>query len=159
MLHALNDFPSSTTVVKAPRFHLFIRDANIQVLEDFPAAVDLKNLFVSPTANSVLTAPVGESIGRDVGTWLRSFHDWSFSPKSGLKAVGDNEPMRKLKFAITYDSFLKVLENNFPDLLEGHRPTLEQVKDAATKEFERISGDENGSEDWGLIHGDFWTGK
>lgn len=104
---------------------------------------------------------MGEAIGRDVGSWLRSFHEWSFSSSSSadLKDVGDNEPMRKLKYAITYDSFLKVLENSFPDLLEGHKPTLEQVKEVATKEFEKTSANGDASADWGLIHGDFWTGK
>ncbi|KAI1644676.1 kinase-like domain-containing protein [Daldinia loculata] len=161
MLHALSNFPSSTTVVKAPRLHLFIRDANVQVLEDFPAAVDLKNILVSPTANSILTAPVAMSIGYDVGSWLRLFHTWTSSSNAELKAIGDNEPMRKLKYAITYDSFLKVLENNFPDLLEGHRSTLEQVKDTATNEFQKTSRDGDGGEGehWGLIHGDFWTGN
>lgn len=160
MLYALNDFRSSTTAaVKSPKLHLFIRDANIQVLEDSPSAVDLKTYFVSPTANDVLPAPVAASIGRDVGAWLRSFHEWSFSPKSGLRDLGDNEPMRKLKYAITYDSFLKVLGNSFPELLEGHRETLEQVKAAATKEFEKTSKEESWGKDWGFIHGDFWTGK
>ncbi|KAI1159877.1 kinase-like domain-containing protein [Nemania serpens] len=160
MLYALNDFHSGTTAaVKSPQLHLFIRDANIQVLEDSPGAVDLKTYFVSPTANDVLPAPVAASIGRDVGAWLRAFHDWSFSPKSGLKDLGDNEPMRKLKYAITYDSYLKVLGNSFPDLLEGHRETLEQVKAAATEEFEKTSKEESWGKDWGFIHGDFWTGN
>ncbi|KAI0853629.1 kinase-like domain-containing protein [Daldinia vernicosa] len=159
MLHALNNFPSSTTAVKAPRLYLFVRSVNIQVLEDFPAAVDLKNILVSPTANSIFTTPVAASIGYDVGSWLRSFHIWTSSPNTELKAIGDNEPMRKLKYAITYDSFLNVLENNFPGLLEGHRSTLEQVKDSATNEFQKTSGDGYGGEHWGLIHGDFWTGN
>ncbi|KAI3320121.1 kinase-like domain-containing protein [Xylariaceae sp. AK1471] len=161
MLHALNNFLPSATAAKAPRLHLFIRHARIQILEDFPAAVDLKSLFVWPSANSILEPSVAASIGRHVGSWLRSFHDWALSPNAaaGLKAVGDNEPMRMLKYAITYGSFLKVLEDNFPDLLEGHRPILEQVKDAATREFEKTSKDEGVGKNWGLIHGDFWTGN
>ncbi|TGJ78533.1 hypothetical protein E0Z10_g10233 [Xylaria hypoxylon] len=150
---------SGVAGVKAPRLHLFIRDINIQVLEDFPAAVDLKSLFVSPTGNSILTASVATSVGHGIGSWLRSFHDWSMSSNAKLGYVGNNEPMRKLKYTITYDSHLKVLENNFPDLLEGHRAALEQVKDAATKEFEKASKDGDEDKNWGLIHGDFWTGN
>ncbi|KAI0540368.1 kinase-like domain-containing protein [Xylaria digitata] len=159
MLDALNDFSSGVAGVKTPRLHLFIRDTNIQVLEDFPDAIDLKSIFVSPTRNIILTKSVAASIGHDIGAWLRSFHDWSMSPNVKLKDIGNNEPMRKLKYAITYDSHLKVLENNFPSLLEGHQSALEQVKDAAMKEFKKVSryGDED--KNWGLIHGDFWSGN
>ncbi|RWA07377.1 hypothetical protein EKO27_g7716 [Xylaria grammica] len=159
MLDALNDFPSGVVGVKAPRLYLFIHDTNIQVLEDFPTAVDLKSLFVSPTRNSILTAPVAATVGYSIGAWLRSFHDWSMSSNAKLRDVGNNEPMRKLKYAITYDSHLSVLENNFPALLEGHRSALEQVKDAATKEFAKRSKDGDEDKNWGLIHGDFWTGN
>ncbi|KAI0444707.1 kinase-like domain-containing protein [Xylaria telfairii] len=155
MLDALKELPSGIGRIKAPRLHLFIRDANIQVLEDFPATVDLKSLFVSPNANSILTPPVAASIGHDIGSWLRSFHDWSMSPNGRLKYIGDNEPMRKLKYTITYDAYLKVLENHFPDLLEDHRPLLEQVRNMAAEGFEKVSE----GLDWGLIHGDFWTGN
>ncbi|KAI1469029.1 kinase-like domain-containing protein [Daldinia caldariorum] len=159
MLHALANFPSSTTAVKAPRLYLFIRDANIQVLEDFPATVDLKNILLSPTANTIFTASTAASIGYNVGSWLRSFHAWASSPNTELKAIGDNEPMRKLKYAITYDSYLKVLEDNFPQLLEGHREILEEVQTTATREFQRTSGNGDWDEHWGFIHGDFWTGN
>ncbi|KAI1483171.1 kinase-like domain-containing protein [Daldinia eschscholtzii] len=158
ILHALNNFSSSTTAVKAPQLYLFIRNVNIQVLEDFPAAVDLKNILVSPTANTLLTAPVAASVGYKVGSWLRSFHAWTSSSNAELKAVGDNEPMRKLKYAITYDSFLKVLEN-FPQLLEGYRQILEEVQDAVKTEFQKSSRDGNWDKHWGFIHGDFWTGN
>ncbi len=159
MLDVLNDFKSGAIGVKTPRLYLFIRDANIQVLEDFPASDDLKSIFVSPARNQILTAPVAASIGHNIGAWLRSFHDWSMSPNTRLKDFGDNEPMRKLKYAITYDSYLRVLETNFPYLLDGHREALLQIKEVATKEFERTSNDGYVDKNWGLIHGDFWTGK
>ncbi|KAI1423425.1 kinase-like domain-containing protein [Xylaria sp. FL1777] len=159
MLDALNDFPSGVTGVKAPRLYLFIRDRNIQVLEDFPAADDLKTVLVSPARNQILTKPVAVSLGHDIGRWLRSFHDWSMSPNTRLKDFGDNEPMRKLKYAITYDAHLRVLETNFPDLLDGHQLALQQVKEAAAKEFEKTSKDGYVDKNWGLIHGDFWTGN
>ncbi|KAI1751509.1 kinase-like domain-containing protein [Xylaria castorea] len=159
MLDVLNDLPSGISRIKAPRLHLFIGDTNLQVLEDFPTTADLKSLFVSPNANGILTPPLAASIGHDIGSWLRSFHDWSTSPNGRLKDIGDNEPMRKLKYAVTYDAYLKVLENHFPDLLEGHRPLLEQVRNAATKEFRKVSEDQDEGNSWGLIHGDFWTGN
>ncbi|RYC61629.1 peptidase [Xylaria longipes] len=158
MLDVLNDLPSGIVGIKAPRLHLFIRDYNIQILEDFPATVDLKSLFVSPTADSILTSSLAASVGHDIGSWLRSFHDWSMSPNGRLKHIGDNEPMRKLKYAITYDAYLKVLDDHFPDLLEDYRPLLEQVQNVASNEFEKASEDRHG-DNWGPIHGDFWTGN
>ncbi|KAI1275438.1 kinase-like domain-containing protein [Xylaria sp. FL0933] len=159
MLDALSDFPSSVTGVQAPRLYLFIRESNIQVLEDFPTAIDLKSVFVSPDRNQFITVPELASLSHDIGAWLRSFHDWSTSSNTKLQDFGDNEPMRKLKYAITYGAYLKVLETDFPDLLEGHREDLQQVKETAGKEFERTSKDEYVDKNWGFIHGDFWTGN
>lgn len=65
--------------------------------------------------------------------------------------------MRKLKLQITYDAFLGVLDR-FPNVTEGVRDTLEQVKAMASEEF-ATGRDGVGREDWGIIYGDFWTGK
>jgi hypothetical protein len=64
--------------------------------------------------------------------------------------------MRKLKRFITYDGFLGVLEN-YPELLQGRKKTLEAIRDIMAKEFEKPPTEED--ENWGLIHGDFWSGK
>jgi len=64
--------------------------------------------------------------------------------------------MRKLKRLLTYDGFLRALKN-CPELLEGHKETLETIRDIMVKEFEKLPAE--GDEDWGLIHGDFWSGK
>lgn len=80
--------------------------------------------------------------------------------KADLRAeIGQNEPMRKLKYHITYDIFIGVL-GNFPELVEGCRKTLEDVKEMATREFKKLAAEpEEGCEDWGIIHEDFWAGK
>ena len=57
---------------------------------------------------------------------------------------------------MTYDGFLKVLQN-YPELLKGHSETLEIVRSVMVKEFEKAPTDED--ENWGLIHGDIWSGK
>jgi len=63
--------------------------------------------------------------------------------------------MRKLKYQIFYDTFTNVLEQ-FPDILGDYKKTLENVKNIATKEFEKTPNDEQ-REKWGIIHSDFWT--
>ncbi|KAF2718264.1 hypothetical protein K431DRAFT_322527 [Polychaeton citri CBS 116435] len=164
MLNVLNNFPSNLEgpVVKAPYLYFFDKKTNTQILEDFPSAVDLKSILVSPSNNEVFTPLVAAALGWRLGSWLRSFHDWtSRAPQAGLTAtIGQNKAMRDLKYLVTYDSFLKVLEN-FPKPLEGVRETLEEVKAAAEDEFRRSVGDPiaDGREGWGVIHGDFWTGN
>ena len=159
MLIALKDFYTSS-IVKAPRLYMFDRQTNTQAIEDVPDAVNLHSIFVSPTANTALTHSVATTIGRELGCWLQAFHGWALSSAQYplRKQIRQNEPMRKLKRAITYDSFINVLEN-FPGALDGVRKTLEDVRDMASKEFETVLIDEVGLENWGLIHGDFWTGK
>jgi ATP-dependent helicase/DNAse subunit B len=158
MLNALENFSYTASIVKVPRLYLFNRETNTQVIEDVAGVVDLKTVFMSPTANDVLSQSLATSIGRALGSWLRSYHSWTSSPSQAYRAeIGDNEAMRKLKYLITYDSFIKVLEQ-FPDVLGDHKKTLEDVKDIATKGFEKTASDEHG-EEWGIIHGDFWTGK
>ncbi|KAJ2991565.1 hypothetical protein NUW58_g2467 [Xylaria curta] len=159
MLEDLAGIPTSSAEVKTPRIHLFIRALNIQVLEDFPGTVDLKSIFVSPTADDVLTTIVATSIGYNIGAWLRSFHDRSMSRNGKLKNLGNNQSMRRLKHTITYDAYIKVLENGFPSLLEGHRPLLEQIRNAAAGELERVPKVEDEDRNWVLIHGDFWSGN
>lgn len=48
--------------------------------------------------------------------------------------------MRKLKYLITYDSFIKVLEQ-FPDVLGDHKDTLEDMKDIVSKGIEKTASD------------------
>lgn len=74
-----------------------------------------------------------------------------------LAAVGENRPMRDLKRMITYDAIIPVLEN-YPELLVGCRETLETLVAVLGKEFEKSPGAEP-DEHWGMIHGDFWSGK
>ncbi|KAK1763380.1 kinase-like domain-containing protein [Phialemonium atrogriseum] len=160
MLNSLQNSSSTSTSVKTPRPFLFDRETNAQVLEDVPDSVDLKSILVSPEANHLLIRPLATCIGRDMGTWLRSFHDQCLAPaQADLRAeIGRNEPMR-LKYLITYHRFIEVLEN-FPKVLEGCRKTLEDGKGMAAREFEIWATEpDEGRGDWGVIHGDFWSGN
>lgn len=157
MLNALNTTPPTRyPIFEVPRLHLFDCETNTQVHQDFPGAIELKSIFLaSPPISRLLVT----SIGRDVGSRLRSFHTWASEPaQAALRAdIGRNEPMRKLKYSTSYNTFINVLEK-YPELVEECRKTLEEVKDMATREFHKTATEEEG-EDWGIIHGDFWTGK
>lgn len=158
----LEGFPVSTTtrtVVEVPLLHMFAHEANIQVLEDFPSATDMASFLFSPAASLPSNRLTVTLLGQQLGSWLRSFHQWiSADEQTPLRIeVGSNESMRCLKYDTSYDTFIKVLEN-FPDILEGHQETLAAVKIMAAKEFSRLAAPD-ADEYWGIIHGDFWTGK
>ncbi|KAK3393979.1 kinase-like domain-containing protein [Podospora didyma] len=159
----------NTATIKSPYVYLFNQQTNTQIHED--CGVDMTNmmwlLFQSAptgTADFRLTASTATSLGFNLGSWFQAFHSWVSDPaQTDLQSImGRNEPMRKLKYDTSYGCFIGVLEK-FPDLLEGGvRKTMEDVKDMATKEFERPppSGSEGlGDNSWGIIHGDAWSGN
>lgn len=160
MFKSVADFspPTTTTVIKAPRLYVYNRETNIQVLEDFSNTAGFKSMLFSPNADNLLPQTSPATIGRHLGSWLWSFHTWASAPEqAALRAqILQDDPMRKLKRLLTYDGFLGVLEN-YPELLEGHKKTLETIQDVMIKEFEKPPTEED--ENWGLIHGDFWSGK
>ncbi|KAH8891695.1 hypothetical protein GQ53DRAFT_150222 [Thozetella sp. PMI_491] len=162
MLNALEKFTPGTAVsveIRTPRLYLRNSETNTQLIEDFADTIDLKWIIAGPLANSILTRPVAASIGREIGAWLRSFYIWAALPEQTdfLAQVAAIEPMRKMKYEVTYGSFIKILED-FPDLLEGHREALDAVVASTKKDFERPITDSDGQH-WGLIHGDCWTGN
>lgn len=162
LLHTLIEFPPSTptnaVTIKTPRLYLYDRGTNTQVLEDFPNTNDFKALFYIANAPEFFSSPSTASIGYHLGFWLPSFHEWASAPEQvALRGQAwQNDHMRKTKYSLTYDSISKVL-GNYPELYEGHEKTLEIFRDAMAKEFERPyigQGD-----DYGILHGDFWSGK
>lgn len=145
-----------TVVIKAPRLYLFDRETNTQVLEDLINAGSFKSILFSPAADSLVPQP--PVIGRHLGSWLRSFHDWSSAPQQAAirNQLWQKDPVRKLKYLVTFDVFLAVLEK-FPELLEDHQQTLKEVQEAMAADFQKPSTDAD--EGWGLIHGDLWSGN
>jgi hypothetical protein len=141
-----------------PRLYLYDQETNTQVLEDFSNADGFRAMLFSANAHNLLPSPSTAAIGRHLGVWLRCFHARASAPEqAALRAqMWQNDHMRKIKYLFTYDNVLKVLEN-FPELLEGHEKTLGAIRDVVAKEFERPSTEEGCG--YGLIHGDFWSGK
>ena len=118
---------------------------NLQVIEDFQDTLDLETMLVSLNETRLPSETFLRSVNRALGAWLRSFHTWSAAlEQSNLrKEVWKNEPMRRLKLRITYDVFIKVVEN-FPDILQAHQKTLEEVKEMGVKEFAREPSEDEG---------------
>ncbi|KAK3384139.1 kinase-like domain-containing protein [Lasiosphaeria ovina] len=164
LLQSLAAFSPSTTgtaVVGVPRLYLFNRLANIQVLEDLTDTAWLRAALFSSTAETLLAQSSHAAIGRALGAWLRSFHAWSAAPaQAALRAhMWQHDPARKAKHDFTFGTLLAVLQN-FPHLLRGHESTIRAVQDSAASALEKPStGDGDGDDGWGLVHGDLWSGN
>ena len=156
ILSALSGSPYSA---KAPRAFLSNQRSGIIVLEDLADTIDLKTALVSKRRNEVLTNHNAARIGTQLGMWLRSFHEWTTLPdQAALRAsVEKNQPMRELKYKVTYGSFIEVLEE-LSVVSAASKQAFESIRDNALSELSQYSANDI-SNTWGISHGDFWTGK
>jgi hypothetical protein len=162
MLDALNSFRpylAQNFAIRSPLLYHFDRETCIQVLEDLVDTIDLKTVLESPKVLTLLPVSISNAMGYALGAWLRSFHSWvSAAAQAGVtRVICDNTPMRKIRFAISYGAFTSVIQK-FPEIWEAEKQALEDVKNMATLEYAKAP-QANAEESWGVIHGDFWTGK
>lgn len=153
------DLPAATSSfynVKSPNLLHFISASNTQVIECLPESLDLKAYVLkrySPTTPSDLRQPVVE-VGRGLGRWLRSFHDWAASPaqRDHFRALAsENTEMQNIKLRYNYELLLARVDAH-PSLLTTAKPVFEQVLNMARAEL-------RDDKKLQAIHGDFWTGK
>jgi hypothetical protein len=159
MLAALRAFSTSavsTNLVKTPQLYHFDRTTGTQVLEDLTDTSDLKTVLESPHVTAVLPPSIAETMGRALGAWLQGFHSWAAEPAQVElgKVIGGNTSMRELRYSISYGAFLEIVQK-FPDIWYANKNTLEEVVTMAKAEYATSTGGQN----WGIIHGDFWSGK
>lgn len=116
--------------------------------------MDLKSFLISDLSKDVSQSSA-HALGRAIGLWLRSFHSWAARPEQAeCKDFLKGNKLKGLKHYINYSMLLETIPN-FPAILEADRSTFEKVRDYAATEPQEA---EHGS-DYGVIHGDFWTGK
>jgi hypothetical protein len=141
--------------VKTPRVFHFDQENNTQVLEDLPNSIDLKNFLLSDLSHGV-SETSGRSLGSALGSWLKSFHNWASKSEQAdsRSLLAQNGTMKDLKFYVNYSMLMDTIAN-FPGILEDSRGVFEEIKDFAAEELKK-SEEEDG---FGIIHGDFWTGK
>ncbi|KAI1335270.1 kinase-like domain-containing protein [Xylariaceae sp. FL0016] len=170
MLKAMAEFTSIalTLEVRTPRAYYIDAAATTHVLEDIRGASSLLSC-IETTSPMPLLRDNEAAVGLALGSWLREFHRWTSAPgQRGLREmIAGNPPMRKVKRSITYDALMGIIEAH-PGAVEheGVKKVLAEVRDSLGGEFERSwddagsgNGDDGKVEDWGVIHGDFWTGN
>lgn len=157
-MQALDNLPPHSTddvTVKTPRLLYSDRTTHTLVLEDLPNSLDLKTFLLSGGSGS-FSESSALSIGRALGSWLRLLHVWA-SEKGQVSSeqfLRENKPMQQVKFHANYTLLVESI-GSFPAILEASRGIFEQVRDLSAAELERKVHDD----EYGVIHGDFWTGK
>ena len=168
MLDALTTFQpeprhkaAAAIAVQAPELLWFDRETNTQVLQDFADTADLKTSLLASATDK--THPLSDqtaahSVSYALGEWLHSFHAWTAAPEqvSLRNTVAANAPMRKLKHQITYDALARIASQF--GVAETDLAVLKEVQASARVDFQRLPHVSDSSH-WGIIHGDFWSGK
>ncbi|EED19069.1 conserved hypothetical protein [Talaromyces stipitatus ATCC 10500] len=170
VLRGLNTFsPARDTsvsppiTVKTPRLFDFDSTTHMQIMEDLPESSDLKTWLLAPDTGMRVDEPAAKAIGHALGSWLGSFHAWTtLDAQAGLRQkLAKNKSMQQLKFIINYDTLIGTIDQ-YPQILESSRSVFEKVRAHAAEEISAHSTENNshdGSDGWGPIHGDFWTGN
>ena len=155
-LRALSGLPptSGAYAVRAPKLHHFNPETNTQIQEFLPDALSLKEYALKhfSLSRDPSRKPLCVDLGRSLGVWLRSFHDWAALPEQSnfRSEIKSNEAMQKIRQFANYSTLVNTVDN-FPDILADARETFEKIRDATAEEITRP--------DLQVIHGDFWTGK
>lgn len=154
-LDSLLPYFQAGITVRTPQLLHFDAKEDIQIVEDLPNSVDLKTFLLSSVSNGISKSSA-RALGRALGSWLRSFHDWGNSnDRSECKeTLSRNQTMKDLKFWVNYTMLLDTVKN-FPTILDKNRHIFEKLHDFAAAELTQKEYDD----EYGIIHGDFWTGK
>lgn len=141
-------------IVKTPKLLYYDRDTNTQVYEYCSNSIDAKTYalqFWSPTPTEAQEQCV--ILGKSLGSWLRQFHNWADSPEQeAFRAiVAQNTSMQRVKNIINYSNSLNMAQKH-PEILGDTIDVLQAIAVMATEEKET-------SFNFGVIHGDFWTGN
>lgn len=133
----------------------FNPDNCTQIQEYLPHALSLKDYARKhwPAPSPVSVKPRCIELGRSLGQWLRSFHNWSEQPANSQvrELFSKNKEMQAIKKMVNYDQLLRMV-NKWPSFLKESEGVFQEVAKMAADELE----DESKLH---VIHGDFWTGK
>ncbi|CAN8097287.1 unnamed protein product [Discula destructiva] len=139
--------------VRTPRVFHYDLQRNTQIQEYLPNSLDLKRYALEHfSASTPLSEnPAVVEIGRGLGRWLRSFHDWAATQTHLRDLARTNREMQALKLRYNYELLLSRVDT-YPDILSGAKTVFEEVLGMAKAEL----CDEDQLQ---VIHGDFWTGN
>ncbi|KAK0748875.1 kinase-like domain-containing protein [Apiosordaria backusii] len=146
--------PSAPCVTRTPKLYYYNSATNTQVQEYLPDAISLKDYALKhfSSTRDASRKPVCLDIGKSLGIWLRSFHDWANQPEQSAlrEALKKNANLQELRHMTNYQTLVSDVDT-YPEILSDAKDVFEQVEKMAAEELK------NGNLE--VIHGDFWTGN
>ena len=148
------NFSGAGISIRTPAIYedLELPDDTTTVLEDLPSAIDLGS-WLRRYGTSTSPAQL-QSLGRTIGAWLGSFHDWATSDAPSARdlrlRVAKNTAMKELKWTINMGRYHRA-PDEFPMLKWEPKAVYEDIeRDIRARVFDERQT---------VIHGDFWPGK
>lgn len=122
----------------------------IQVHEDLPKSTTLKEYLLQ---NDDLSEGQSNRIGKALGSWTRSFHNWAQEPARTIMLQplhNEMQKMAELKLSINYGRLVESIKSSNLVLTDEELDILTAVA-RTNASISLLDGH--------LIHGDFWTGN
>ena len=151
----LAPFENATCSIRTPRLQAANFKGQNQIMEYVPNGTNLKayalKFYAPPTDEA--SKPQCLDLGRGLGGWLRSFHNWANLPEqaSFREIVSGNKELQTIRHAANYGAIVRLVDR-FPSLLSDSRELFAKVRDATAEELLHDAKLQP-------IHGDYWTGK
>jgi len=139
---------------------LYLPSPKIQIIEDVHPALDYASLLMA--TNTDIPLSVWSAVGLALGEWLHALHHWTQEPaQSDLRnRMEGNVASHDLKWRTTYATIVDIV-TTVPAITEDHLDVLREVRARAEREHEEAMQGQvaEDMELYGIVHGDFWTGK
>jgi hypothetical protein len=164
MLSALADVElgPGTPVMRVftPQDLLYLPSPKIQIIEDLRPTLDCARLLTSPDSDVPLS--IWSAVGLALGEWLHALHHWTQEPEQSelRNRMRGNVASHDLKRRTTYAT-IDDIATTFPTITEEYLDVLREVRVRAEREHEEAMQGKvvEEAESYGIVHGDFWTGK
>jgi hypothetical protein len=146
--------------VLTPQPLLYLPSLEIQIIEDLYPGLDYASLLTSP--DSAIPLSIRSAVGLGLGEWLHALHHWTQEPEQNelRNIMRGNVASRDLKWRTTYATIVDIA-GTFSTINEEELEVLREVRARAEREHEEAMHEQviEETESYGIVHGDFWTGK
>lgn len=140
-------------VVRTPKFYHYDEQGTNQFLEYLPKGISLKDYILKyydgPGSESL--EPEARRIGESLGSWLKSFTQWSSSHPELRVTAAENGEAQGFRHMLEFGWLAERVEQ-YPAILSDAKDIFVEVEKAAAAEIQDGSRLQ-------VVHGDFWTGK
>lgn len=139
-----------SVTVTTPRAFEYFPPTNTSVIQHIGNSTTIKAALLEES----IPLTIANTLGRALARYSLELYSWSRdSSQAALRnKVSAVEWSKEISFAVTYGHILQVADL-YPSILNPHRDAMKKLFERAKKDY----FEEN--EEWGMIHGDYWTGN